>query len=161
MTKEGSRSSYNGTFNVRYRPPAPKHFGISLYDPNSYFNRPYTDPAVCWTGTQNGAWDLNTQKQYPYFQGWNAVSQQTLTDKDPTNDLTPAGAQRVWEFERRRQGDITKPDYNIDLGFGGPVPLVGDYLGNLRFYVSQVNEQTMFVYPLSRTPTQTAIPNSS
>ncbi len=105
---------------------------------------------MCWTGTQSGAWDLNTQKQYPYFQGWNAVSQATLTDKDPTNDLTPQGAQRVWEFERRRQGDITKPDYNIDLGFGGPVPFVGDLLGNLRFYVSQVNERSMFIYPLSR-----------
>ena len=150
VTKEGSRGNYNGTFNVQYRPAAPKHFGISPYDANSYFNRPYTDPAVEWTGTRNGAWDANTQKQYPYFQGWNAISLATLTDKDPTNDLTPEGAKRVWEWQRRRQGEITKPDYNIDLGFGGPVPVIGEMLGNLRFYASYVNERDMFLYPLSR-----------
>ncbi len=150
VTKDGDRGHYNGTFNVRYRPPAPKHMGMSFYDQNSYFNRPYTDPAVCWTGTKNGAWDAYTQKQYPYFQGWNAVALATLQDKDPTNDLTPAGAQALWEWQRRRHGDITKPDYNIDLGFGGPVPVVGEMLGNLRFYASYVNDQNMFIYPLSR-----------
>jgi len=150
ITKDGDRDRYRGTLNVRYRPPAPKHFGISLYDPNSYFNRPFTDPAVCWTGTKNGAWDLYTQKQYPYFQGWIAVSLATLQDKDPSNDLTPAAAKRLWEWQRRRTGDIDKPDYTIDVGFGGPIPLVSDELGNLRFYLSHFNEREMFIYPLSR-----------
>ncbi len=150
ITKEGKQNRYNGTVNVRYRPPAPKHFGISLYDPNSYFNRPYTDPAVCWTGTKNGAWDLYTQKQYPYFQGWNAVSLATLQDKDPSNDLTPEGAKRLWEWQRRRAGDITKPDYTIDAGVGGPMPLIGEDLGDLRFYLSHFSERDMFIYPLSR-----------
>ncbi|HTP12508.1 MAG TPA: TonB-dependent receptor, partial [Bacteroidota bacterium] len=150
VTKEGSRSHYNATVNLQYRPAAAKHFGISPYDPNSYFNRPYTDPAVCWTGTSSGAWDLYTQKQYPAFQGWNAVSLATLTDKDPNNDLTPTGAQQLWKWQRRRDGDITKPDYTIDAGFGGPVPLIGEMLGNLRFYVSQVSQRSMFVVPLSR-----------
>jgi outer membrane receptor protein involved in Fe transport len=150
VTKEGDRSRYNGTFNVRYRPPAAKHFGISMYDPDSYFNRPYTDPAVCWTGTKNGAWDQYTQNQYPYFQGWNAVSLSTLQDKNPNNDLTPEGAKRLWQWQRRRQGDITKPDYTIDLGFGGPLPIFGQELGNLRFYLSHLRERDMFIYPLSR-----------
>ena len=124
---------------------------VSLsYDPNSYFNRPFTDPAVCWTGTRNGAWDAYTQQQYPAFQGWNAISLATLGDKDPTNDLSPQAAQRLWEWQRRRDGDITKPDYNIDLGFGGPIPLVGSSLGNMRFFVSHVREQDMFIVPLSR-----------
>jgi outer membrane receptor protein involved in Fe transport len=150
VTKEGDKSHYNGTFNIRYRPPAPKHFGISLYDPNSYFNRSYTDPAVCWTGTQNGAWDINTQNQYPYFQGWNAVSQATLQDKNPSNDLTPQAAKRLWEWQRRRTGDIEKPDYIMDLGFGGPIPLIGNEFGNLRFYVSHFRQREMFIFPLSR-----------
>ena len=150
ITKDGDRGRYNGMFNVGYRPAAPKHFGISLYDPNSYYNRPYTDPAVSWTGTKNGAWDLNTQNQYPYFQGWNAVSRATLEDKNPTNDLTPEGAKRLWEWQRRRTGDIIKPDYTFDAAFGGPVPFIGENLGNLRFYVSHFNEREMFIYPLSR-----------
>jgi outer membrane receptor protein involved in Fe transport len=150
VTKDGDRARYGGTFNVSYRPPAPKHFGISPYDPRSYFNRPYTDPGVCWVGTKNGTWDVYTQHQYPYFQGWDAVSLATLQDKDPTNDLTPEGAQRLWEWQRRRTGDITKPDYVIDAGFGGPIPLISQDLGNLRFYVSHYNERDMFIVPLSR-----------
>jgi len=150
ITKDGDRSRYSGMVNVGYRPAAPKHFGISLYDPNSYYNRPYTDPAVAWTGTKNGAWDTHTQNQYPYFQGWNAVSKATLEDKDPANDLTPEGAKRLWEWQRRRVGDIAKPDFSVDAAFGGPVPVVADMLGNLRFYLSYFNERDMFVYPLSR-----------
>lgn len=150
VTKDGDRTRYGGTFSVRVRPPAPKHFGISLYDPNSYFNRPYTDPGVCWDGTKNGTWDQYTQHQYPYFQGWTAVSLATMQDKDPNNNLTPEGAQRLWEWQRRRAGDITKTDYVIDAGFGGPIPLIGQDLGNLRFYVSHFNERDMFIVPLSR-----------
>ena len=150
VTKEGTRDHYSVTTTVRYRPPAPKHFGPSIYDPYSYFNRPYMDPAVCWTGTDNGAWDEYTQRQYPYFEGWNAVSERTLQDDDPTNDLTPEGAKRLYEWQHRRQGDIKKPDYVIDVGFCGPVPFVGEGLGNLRFYVSHFRERDMFIFPLSR-----------
>ncbi len=150
ITKEGSRRRYNASANVQYSPPAQKHFGASVYDNYSYFNRPHMDAAVCWTGTDNGAWDEHTQKQYPYFQGWNAVSYATMQDKDPTNDLTPQGAKRVYEWQHRRQGDIKKPDYVVDIGFGGPIPLIGKKLGGLRFYVSHFREQDMFVFPLSR-----------
>ncbi|UCE04726.1 MAG: TonB-dependent receptor, partial [bacterium] len=104
VTKTGDRSQYNASLTVRYSPSANKHFGNSIYDPYSYFNRPFLDPAVCWTGTNNGAWDDYTQRQYPHFEGWNAVSYATLQDKDPLNDLTPAGAKRVYEWQHRRQG---------------------------------------------------------
>jgi outer membrane receptor protein involved in Fe transport len=150
ITKDGDRVRYSGMVNARIRPPAAKHFGTSLYDPGSYFNRPYTDPAVCWVGTKNGTWDAYTQHQYPVFQGWNAVSLATLQDKDPRNDLTPEGAKRLWQWQRRRQGDITKTDYVLDAGFGGPMPFIGEDLGNLRFYLSHFNERDMFIVPLSR-----------
>jgi outer membrane receptor protein involved in Fe transport len=150
VTKDGDRGRYSGMFNVSITPPAAKHFGISLYDPNSYFNRSYTDPSVCWVGTNKGGWDTYTQHQYPYFQGWNAVSLATVSDKDPNNDLTPEGAQQLWKWQRRRNGDIAKPDYVVDLGFGGPFPFVSEELGNLRFYVSHFNERNMFIVPLSR-----------
>ncbi len=150
ITKDGDRNKYSATLNVNYAPPQQKHFGLSPYDPNSYFNRPFTDPAVCWTGTKNGAWDLNTQESYPTFQGWNAIALKTLQDNDPSNDLTPLGAKKLWEWQRRRTGDINKPDYTIDAGFGGPVPIIGQQLGDLRFYVSYFAERDMFVIPLSR-----------
>ncbi len=150
ITREGGREKYSGQVTVRYGPPASKHFGSSLYDRYSYFNRPYLDPDVMWTGTDNGAWDDYTQDQYFYFQGWNAVSEETLRDDDPRNDLTPEGARRLYEWQHRQQGDIKDPDYIIDIGFGGPFPFVHQSLGNLRFYLSYFKEQEMFVFPLSR-----------
>ena len=150
VTKDGSRTQYNAGVTLQYRPPARKHFGPSIYGPNTYFTRPYTDPDVCWTGTTNGAWDAYTQRQYRIFEGWNAVADATIQDKDPDNDLTPEGAKRLWEWQHRRQGDISKPDYMADLSFGGPIPFVSDKLGDLRFYLSHYREREMFIFPLSR-----------
>ncbi|HOT95623.1 MAG TPA: TonB-dependent receptor [bacterium] len=149
ITKEGDAARYNFTANLNYSPPASKHFGRSLYDPMSYFNRVYMDPAVCYTGTNNGAWDEYTRSQYPNFDGWKSVADKTLQDANPANDLTAEGAKRLYEWQHRRQGDITKPDYVADLGFGGPVPLLSQF-GRTRFFLSHFREQEMFIFPLSR-----------
>lgn len=141
---------WSGILDVRYSPEAQKHFGPSIYDPNNYWNRPYLDDAVAWTGTRNGAWDAFTQKQYRQFDGWNFISQQTLSDNDPTNDLTPEAAQRLYKFQHRRKGDIDAPDVIIDGGLGGAVPLIGQKLGNLRFFASYRREKNMYLIPLSR-----------
>ncbi len=164
VTKEGDRFGYNGSFVYNYSPTAQKHFGPSVYDPYSYFNRPYLDPAVCWTGTANGAWDENIRKQYPNFEGWVAVSENTLSDKDPNNDLTPAGARQLFTWQRRRAGDIDKSDYVMDASFGGPVPFVSKSLGDLRFFATHYRERDMLVFPLSRdayTENQTQLKISS
>lgn len=149
IQKEGSINNYYGAINVKYSPPTPKHFGISVFDPNSMWNRPYLDPEVCWTGTENGAWDIYAQRQYPRFEGWNAISQKLLSDNDPNNDLSPAAAQKVWMWERRRRPTI-EPDYIIDASFGGPVPLISKSLGNLRFFTSFWYNREMLLIPLSR-----------
>jgi outer membrane receptor protein involved in Fe transport len=149
VTKEGNQN-YSGTVSFRFGPAAKKHFGTSIYSPDSYFNRPYLDPEVAYTGTNNGAWDDYTQKQYPQFEGWNSISQASLSDNDPSNDLTPEGAKRLYQWQHRRQGDIKKPDYIIDMGFGGPVPFLSEFLGNLRFYLSFFKQQDVFIFPLSR-----------
>lgn len=150
VIKEGNSQNYSGTVTMRYSPPAAKHFGISPYDSDSFWLRPYLDPEVCWTGTNNGAWDLYTQRQYPRFDGWNAVAKATLEDDDPSNDLTPASAQRIYQWQHRKEGDIKKPDQNIDLGFGGPVPFIGKYLGDLRFFASHRSIQDMYLMQLSK-----------
>jgi len=146
-TKEGSKSKYTGNIDIKMMPPTQKYFGESIYSENSYFLRPYMDPEVCYTGTEN--WDAYTRKQYPSFEGWNSISQATLNDSDPDNDLTPEAAKHLFEWRHRRQGDITKPDYRVDVGFGGPVPLIGKYLGNLRFYATYHELREMFIIPLS------------
>lgn len=150
VTKEGGHSGYSGTITLKASPASPKYFGISPYDPNSMWLRPYLDPAVAMTGTQNGAWNAYTQRQYPRFDGWNTISQQLLSDDDPSNDLSPAGAQRLFEWQHRKRETTDQPDYNIDAGFGGPVPLIGKKLGDLRFFASFRNEREMLLIPLTR-----------
>ena len=150
VTKEGNNSSYQGSVQLKYSPATPKHFGISVYDPNSMWNRPYLDDAVAWTGTASGAWDQYMQRQYPNFEGWNAVSERLLSDDNPSNDLSPSAAQRLWMWEHRSTPDTEAPDYNIDASFGGPVPFIGKQLGNLRFFTSFRFEREMLLIPLSR-----------
>jgi outer membrane receptor protein involved in Fe transport len=147
VEKEGSSSRYTASINLKYGSPQQKYFGNSVYDPNSYYNRPYLDPAVCWTGTSNGAWSTYTQQQYPSFEGWNAYSKQLLAQGI---DLSPAAAKRLYEWQHRQQPDTKSPDYNIDGSFGGPVPIIGGSLGNLRFLASFVTNRTMLLVPLSR-----------
>ncbi|MBI5472958.1 MAG: TonB-dependent receptor [Ignavibacteriae bacterium] len=154
VTKEGSPSRYTFGGTARYRPAAPKHFGSSIYDNNSYFIRPFVDPAVCWTGTgtgyEAGAWDKWTREQYQSFGGWNAVAQATLTDNDPTNDLTPQAAQKLFLWQHRRQVEVSLSDYDIDAGFGGPLlPGLSTDFGNLRFFGALRKTRSAYLIPLS------------
>jgi outer membrane receptor protein involved in Fe transport len=151
VQKEADVAHYSGSINVKYSPPQQKYFGISVFDPNSMWLRPYLDPAVCWTGTNNGNWNQYLKNQYPSFDGgWNAVSRSLLGDDDPTNDLSPTGCKRLFEYQHRRQPDTKSPDYNIDGSFGGPVPIIGEKLGDLRFFTSFIMSREMLLIPLSR-----------
>jgi outer membrane receptor protein involved in Fe transport len=151
VTKQGSKNNYSGRAQFRISPPAAKYWlapGIvDVNNPMSYVLRPFFDPTVCWTGTGNGAWDAYTISKYPTFQGWDAVSQQLIASGIY---LTPAAAQRAFEYEIRKKQPNTEPDYNIDAGLGGPVPFVGSSLGDLRFFGSYRSNRSMLVWPLSR-----------
>ncbi len=150
ITKEGNKSEYSGSMTIRYSPPTPKHFYVSPYDENSMWMKPFLDPEVCWEGTENGAWDKYDQRQYPVFDGWNKISNNLLTNSNTDDDLSPIAAQRVWMWEHRRRPKFDEPDYNIDAGFGGPVPFISKSLGNLRFFTSFRMEREMLLIPLSR-----------
>jgi outer membrane receptor protein involved in Fe transport len=139
ITAEGPSDHYKGSFYYQISPAAPKHFGISPYDENSYFLRPYLDDDVAWTGTDNGNWDEYTRRQYATFAGWNERY-------DPTTGMTSSAARQQWIWEHRRTGEITEPDHTLDFGFGGPIP----GMKSLRFYLSFREEKEMFIVPLSR-----------
>jgi len=149
VTREGKKDAYSGSFTIRHSPPSEKHFGKSAYDPNSFYLKPFLDEEVCWTGMQNGAWDSYTQRQYYPFDGWNSISQQTLQDDDPSNDLTPAAAKQLFLWQYRKNGEIDLPDQTIDFGFGGPVPVISGMLGDLRFFLSHRSHQDMYVMQLA------------
>ncbi|GIV59505.1 MAG: hypothetical protein KatS3mg043_0594 [Rhodothermaceae bacterium] len=46
--------------------------------------------------------------------------------------------------------EIVKPDYVVDLGVGGPLPILSRPLGNARFYASYREDREMYLIPLSR-----------
>lgn len=148
VTKEGDKSEYTAALTVRYSPYQYKVMGISPFDKNSYWLRPYLDPAVCWTGTNNGAWDTYTQNSYPKWDGWNSVSQGINTTAG-SKYLSPAALQKQFLFDTRRR-PITKPDYDVDAGFGGPIPLIGKYLGDLRFFSAYRRQDVTLLVPLTR-----------
>jgi outer membrane receptor protein involved in Fe transport len=154
VTKEGSRDSYHGEFQMRYLPPQPKYWlaaGVKdVHDPMSFALRPFFDDDVAWTGTDNGAWDQYKRSKYPEFVGWNEIARIMNTDNDPTNDVTPQGAQRIFIHEIRKRQINDQPDYNIDAGFGGPVPFIHKQLGDLRFYVTYRGTREMLLFPLTR-----------
>ena len=154
VSKEGGKKGYSGNIQVRVAPPAPKYWRgegiLDVHDPNSFALRPFFDDAVCWTGTGSGAWDEYTRRQYPEFMGWNEVSRILNSDNDPTNDLTPLGAQRVFMYEIRKSQPNDQADYDIDAGFGGPVPIISEKLGNLRFFTSYRSTRDVLLFPLTR-----------
>ena len=151
VTKEGPRDRYTGDIIIRYAPPQKKYFGISPSDPNSYWMRPYLDPETWLVGTRVGwADDPELQQQYPSFDGFQAISELSRSDNDPNNDMTPEEAQKLFLWRHRRDLRIKEPDYVIDAGLGGPVPLISSWLGDLRFYASFRREQNQYIIPLSR-----------
>jgi len=149
VTKEGNPNRYEGSLTFKMSPVSQKHFGMSPYDPEFYWLKPFLDPDVCWTGTESGAWDTYTQRQYPKFKGWNAVAEEALANDNPEDDLTPEAFKRLWTYHYRKNGDIDKPDYYIDAGFGGPVPFLSKDLGNLRFFASYQRQKDMYLFRLA------------
>ncbi len=177
VMREGNLDKYEFVMNLKGSPPTNKTFNMSPYDPSSFWLRPYLDDEVCWDGTsidtytdvnQNGQWDIGepyndvngnglydaspwpsyTQEQYISFSGWNNKAYSLLSNSNTNDDLTAAGAQRVYLYEHRRDGVIRNWDYNIDAGFGGPVPFIGEKLGNLRFFASYREDKNMYVVPM-------------
>jgi len=150
VSREGKTSKYEASITLRARKPGPKYDGISPFDPNSMWLKPFLDPDVAWVGTRFGKWDEFTRRQYPQFDGWNEISRRLLADDDPTNDLSPEAAKRLFEWQHRKRENLKDPDYDFDAGFGGIVPLVGEQLGNLRFFLSYRREREMLLIPLTR-----------
>ncbi|MFQ6678011.1 MAG: carboxypeptidase regulatory-like domain-containing protein [Fidelibacterota bacterium] len=151
VSKEGDPKKYSATISTKYSPPASKHFGETVYSENSFWLYPYLNDSTAWYGTDPAVapWDEYDERQYASFDGWVAISQATLSDDDPTNDLTPSAAKRIFEWQYRKDGNIHKPDYVVDFGFGGPVPIISPLLGGLRFFYSRVEENNMYLFSLA------------
>ena len=160
VTREGSPSIYHGSFDFRISPPRIKHDGVKVTNPDCWYLRPYLDPDVMWVGTKNGTWDEYKQQQHAEFRGWNTVSAELLADDIEINDRTPQECQDIFLWQHALEGSekfgqkvltyADKPDWNTDISFGGPVPYVGGYLGNLSFFASYRTNYEMFALPTDK-----------
>ena len=150
VTKEGLRDKYTFDGIIRYSQPD-FHFGPGPKDPNAYYIRPFKDAAVSDKGTDSGAWDIYTRRQYyPFDGGWNKIAADQLKDTDRTNDLTVAQLKEVFDYHHRKNVNIEDSNYEIDATLGGPIPLFSKPLGGLRFSASYRGIQEPYFYPQAR-----------
>ena len=150
VTKEGPRDRYIADALIRYAPPQKRYFGAGPQAFGSYFMRPYLDPEVALEGTRSGTWDAYTQRQYPQWKGWNAFIEEWGSDDNPNNDLSLEQFQELFEWYRRKDIGVDRPDYEIDGTLGGPVPGLSKALGDLRFLASYRQTQSPLFIPQER-----------
>lgn len=162
-TKDGDKDNYHVSVDFKYGPAHQKHFGPSIFAPDNYYLRPYFDPQVAYTGTQN--WPEYLRQQYPEsFQGWNKWA-----EENSQWNLTPQQAQEVfmWTHTVSSKSDWgiigadalgqslrtegTDPDWIGEGSISGPIPFISEYLGDLTFFGSYKANRTYFAVPFSRT----------
>ncbi|MBU1101863.1 MAG: TonB-dependent receptor [Bacteroidetes bacterium] len=174
-TKSGTKEGYHGTINISRNNSHMKRFGPSFYDPNGPILSSYLDPDIAFVGTLEAyADDPYAQEQYPRFSGWNLESERYNRGKAPEAQATPLDMYlaAAWMF-------MSEPDYeglsamgyevsdehkrlfaehkqveegydvNFDAGFGGPIPVIGEYLGDATFYLSNKSTETRYTHPVS------------
>ena len=160
ITKSGDPNSYHGSFDIRKAPPQRKHGGRSLMDTMNWYLRPYFDPDVAFVGTPVGwAGDENKdlRETYPEWEGWDSwvdrLAEQGINQ-------TPVEAQDMFQWLHAAEGSDRlgqkvnryshKPDWLYDMSFGGPLPYIGKYLGNMTFFLSYKDQAEMFALPMPR-----------
>jgi outer membrane receptor protein involved in Fe transport len=161
-TKDGEKSKYHITADYRTSPAHQKHFGPSMFGPDNYYLRPYFDPQVAFTGTQN--WPDWMRQQYPDgFQGWNK-----WTQENSQWGLTPQQAQQVFMWTHDVSGKADwgiigaqalgqkprtegiQPDWNGEGSISGPFPLISEFLGDLTFFGSVKGNVNFMAVPFTR-----------
>lgn len=175
-TKSGKKDRYHGTISVQKNIAHLKRFGPLLSDPKSPMLAPFLDPQVAFVGTEVGwATDPYKKQQHDNFDGWIQQTEIFNQGKPIEDQATPldyyllaawmhmaipdydglaALGYTVPEEQKRlfaehaRQEEGT--DYNIDFGFGGPLPLVSSFLGDATFYISHSTKENYYIVPFAK-----------
>ena len=177
-TKTGNPDAYHGRVDVSRSSLGMKRFGRSIYDVENYYLRPELDPDVAFMGT-DAAWadDPYLQRQYSSFTGWNALAEDYNDGKAPEEQASPLDLY-LWDAwvhmveppfdeledqgysiseetkqkfrEHAHELEGSEPDWNIDAGFGGPLPFVSNALGNATFYLSHNSNRDNYTQPVTR-----------
>jgi hypothetical protein len=100
---------------------------------------------------------INTEG-YDNLPGWDELIPDSayapIYEVSEEGDSTIMGYEAfAWEPGEGQEWPATygdKPDWTLDAGFGGPVPVIGQYLGDLSFYTSYRDHNETFAIPDSR-----------
>lgn len=125
-----------------------------------YFREQYDN----FNGWINLAQTFNDQNpRYPatpfdyYLLGaWMHMAKPDYTGLDALSDSMKAviGYHQISEEQKNlfeeHVRDEDGMDYNIDVGFGGPVPFVSEYLGDATFYLSHTAKEKNYIVPVTR-----------
>lgn len=176
-TKSGTKDGYHGTISISRDQSHMRRFGPKFTDPHNPLLVSYLDADVAFIGTEE-AWadDPYKQEQHPRFRGWNYQTENfNRSLQEGEQQATPLdmylfGAwmfmaepdyeglaelgytvseehKKLFEEHKREEEGY---DINIDAGFGGPVPLVGKYLGDATFYLSNKSTERNYIMPVTR-----------
>ncbi len=130
VTKDPSKTKFHADAFVRYRSSPNYSFGDGPKGADAYYWRPFTDPEVALTGTDNGKWDRYTQRQYFAFAGgWNGLAEGALGDDDPSNDLTAAQYQELFAYHHRKETEVQDNEHTLDFTLSGPWHQIRDWVG--------------------------------
>jgi hypothetical protein len=171
-TKSGSKDSYHGTISVSRNIAHQKRFGPKLSDPLGPELAPYLDASNSFTGnnTFRSGWinitsefnrtrapeDQASALDYYLLGAWMHMAVPDYKGLDGLSDSlkNEIGYYPVTEEQKRLFADHARKeegiDYNIDAGFGGPVPFVGKYLGDATFYISHNTKENFYIVPFAR-----------
>ncbi len=157
ITKEGNPNRYSASVDFRYSPPHLKHGGVPITDHRNWFVRSFLDPDVAFVGTD--AWPEDMQKTYPTFKGWDKVAEELNSNESTIDDRTAEESRDLFIWRQGLEGAeelggqelkyAHKPDWKVDGSFGGPVPIVGQSLGDLSFFLSHRSDWQLYALPVS------------
>ncbi|MDZ7261292.1 MAG: TonB-dependent receptor, partial [candidate division KSB1 bacterium] len=89
---------------------------------------------------------------------WACWNHMVIPDFAKLEELYPQWTTQDPDWERKKKAikahahdlEGTHADYNFDGGFGGPVPLIGKYLGDATFYLSNQTININYIQPVIR-----------
>ncbi|MBN1553032.1 TonB-dependent receptor, partial [bacterium] len=116
-----------------------------------------------------GGWisltDFFNRRNTPYIDAnpmdlylWSCWNHMLVPDFDKLEELYPEWTTEDPDWGKKKEAikdhahelEGERADYNIDGGFGGPVPLIGKYLGNATFFLSNQTMNINYIQPIIR-----------
>jgi outer membrane receptor protein involved in Fe transport len=151
VTTETGSDRYALSVDSRYEPPDYRYYGSHQYTEDKYYLMYGSDWSMDTT-------ILRQKFDHPedQFMGWPDYAKQYMTDRDSTNDLTPAQQREVWRWQHRGREEGNVHNHVLDATFSGPVPganlpFIGkNFLDKLNFMVSFRDQFDSYAHPAVR-----------